>query len=76
MTFLRCTIKLLEKWGDVMDHVIQRINELYRKSKAVGLTNEEKNEQDELRRQYIDAFKNNLRGQLDSIRYVEDEENQ
>lgn len=46
---------------------IQRINELYRKAKAEGLTEEEKAEQQQLRREYIDAFKRSLRGQLDNI---------
>ncbi len=46
---------------------IARINELYHKSKEVGLTPEELKEQQILRREYIDAFKNNLRSQLDNI---------
>ena len=43
------------------------INELYRKSKAEGLTAEEFQEQKVLRAEYIDAFKRNLRGQLNNI---------
>ena len=46
---------------------IARINELYRKSKAEGLTEAELTEQKVLRREYIDAFKRNLRGQLNQI---------
>ena len=46
---------------------IQRINELYNKAKSVGLSEEEKKEQQILRRQFIDDFKRNLRGQLDNI---------
>ena len=46
---------------------IARINELYKKSKAEGLTDEEKKEQQILRREFIDAFRNNLRGHLDNI---------
>lgn len=46
---------------------IARINELYRKSKAEGLTEAEKKEQQILRREYIEAFKQNLRGQLNNI---------
>lgn len=47
---------------------IQRINELYHKSKtAEGLTEAEKKEQSVLRRAYIDDFKKNLRSQLDQI---------
>ncbi|HIW84201.1 MAG TPA: DUF896 domain-containing protein [Candidatus Dorea gallistercoris] len=46
---------------------IARINELYHKSKAEGLTQAERKEQQILRREYIDAFKQNLRSQLDNI---------
>lgn len=49
------------------DKKIARINELYRKSKAEGLTAEELKEQKVLRREFIEAFKRNLRGQLDNI---------
>ena len=52
---------------------IQRINELYRKSKAEGLTEEELQEQKMLRRQYIDDFKRNLRGNLDNISIQEED---
>lgn len=50
---------------------INRINELYRKSKAEGLTESEKEEQALLRKQYIEDFKRNLRGQLNNIDIVE-----
>ena len=46
---------------------INRINELYRKSKAEGLTEEEKKEQKVLRREYIEAVKGNLLAQLNNI---------
>ena len=46
---------------------IVRINELYHKSKAEGLTAKERKEQQLLRREYIDAFKRNLRSQLNQI---------
>ncbi len=46
---------------------IDRINTLYHKSKSVGLTEEEKKEQAELRKEYIEAIRGNLRGQLNSI---------
>ncbi len=51
-----------------MDAVkIQRINELSRKSKAGALTPEERYEQQQLRQEYISAFKGNLKASLDSI---------
>lgn len=46
---------------------IARINQLYHKSKAEGLSAEELKEQQILRREYIDSFKRNLRGQLNQI---------
>ena len=49
------------------ENKIKRINELYRRSKAEGLTEEEKKEQQLLRREYIEAVKANLRGQLNNI---------
>ena len=51
----------------MLEEKIQRINEFYRKSKAEGLTAEELQEQKVLRAEYIDAFKRNLRGQLNNI---------
>lgn len=50
---------------------INRINELARKSKAEGLTEEEKAEQAALRRAYIDAVKASLTANLDNT-YVMD----
>ena len=52
----------------VTDKTIQRINELYRKSKAEGLTKAEAAEQKKLRAEYVAAFRNNLRGTLDSLK--------
>ncbi|WP_432499920.1 DUF896 domain-containing protein [Paenibacillus sp. GXUN7292] len=57
-----------------IDQLIARINELSRKSKTSGLTNEEIAERDELRKRYLNNFKKNFKQQLDSIKYVEDEE--
>ncbi|GCA65581.1 hypothetical protein KGMB01110_00170 [Mediterraneibacter butyricigenes] len=46
---------------------IARINELYRKSKAEGLTDTEKMEQKILRQEYLDSVRRNLRSQLNQI---------
>lgn len=54
----------------MLNEKIARINELYRKSKAEGLTEEEKKEQDLLRKEYIANVRNNLRVQLDNIDMV------
>ena len=55
-----------------LNDTIARINELARKSKTVGLTDEELIERDKLRRMYIDSVKANLVGHLDNT-YVVDE---
>lgn len=46
---------------------IARINELYHKSKAEGLSDEEKAEQQALRQEYLDAIRNNMRATLDNV---------
>lgn len=50
---------------------IDRINELARKSKSEGLSEEEKVEQKALRVKYINSFKESLEGQLNSLVIVE-----
>ncbi|MBE5768893.1 MAG: DUF896 domain-containing protein [Clostridiales bacterium] len=50
----------MEKWK------IDRINELARKKKTVGLTEAEMQEQAVLRREYIDGFKENLASILEN----------
>jgi uncharacterized protein YnzC (UPF0291/DUF896 family) len=52
--------------------LIDRINELARKSKAEGLTEEEQAEQKKLRDEYRFAFRRNLLDQLDNT-YIMDE---
>jgi uncharacterized protein YnzC (UPF0291/DUF896 family) len=48
---------------------ILRINELSKKSKGIGLTAEEKQEQQELRQEYIKAFRSDLKLTLDSVKF-------
>ena len=50
---------------------INRINELARKQKSEGLTDVEKQEQQILRREYIDGFKRSLTAQLENTYIVE-----
>ena len=52
---------------------IKRINELARKSKAEGLTDEEKIEQTRLRKEYLDAVRENFECTLKSIKIVDDD---
>jgi uncharacterized protein YnzC (UPF0291/DUF896 family) len=50
---------------------INRKNELARKQKAEGLTEEEKQEQYVLRREYIESYKRSLVSQLENTYIVE-----
>lgn len=50
---------------------IARINELARKQKAEGLTEEEKAEQLKLRGEYINAYKQSLIAQLENTYILE-----
>ncbi len=46
---------------------IERINTLYHKSQSVGLTEEEKAEQQRLRQEYVASIRESLRGNLNQI---------
>lgn len=50
-----------------IDELIIRINYLYKKSKEEGLSDEEKKEQELLRRKYIDNVKGNFRNEMAGI---------
>ena len=52
----------------VTENTIKRINELNHKNKGEGLTKEEAEEQIRLRKEYVAAFRNNLRGTLETIK--------
>ena len=56
----------------ITQEMIDRINELSRKKKSVGLTEEEQTEQKALYKEYIAAFRANLKSQLDMIEIVDD----
>lgn len=51
-----------------IDDIIKKINEIYKKSKEEGLSEEEKVEQEKLRRVYIDNIKANFQVQLDGVK--------
>lgn len=51
---------------------IKRINELAKKQREAGLTEEEKKEQAVLRKEYIDSVVGNLKAELDNT-YIIDE---
>ena len=51
-----------------MDNIkIDRINTLAHKQKSVGLSEEEKKEQAALRKEYLEAVKENLRASLNNV---------
>ncbi len=52
------------------DLQIDRINELYHKSQKEGLTEEEKEEQTRLRKEYVASIRRSLRGTLDQVSFV------
>lgn len=52
--------------NNMNEEKIARINELYHKSKAEGLTEEEKTEQQALRKEYVQAIRGNIRATLDN----------
>lgn len=56
-----------------INEVIARINELAKKAKTEGLTDDEIAERDKLRRAYIDNVKANLVGQLDNTYIVSED---
>ncbi len=51
----------------ITQEMIDRINELYHKSQDAGLSQEEKEEQQMLRRKYIEAIRTNMRANLNNI---------
>ena len=55
---------------------IKRINELYHKSKAEGLTDEEKAEQKKLREDYVAAIRGHIRSQLENVKVVDEHGNE
>lgn len=54
-----------------IDEKIKRINELYHLSKERELSPLEKEEQTQLRKDYIESVRGNLRAQLENIEIVE-----
>ena len=51
---------------------LDRINELAHKSKAEGLTEEEREEQHELRQEFLDEIRADVKASLESIEIVDD----
>lgn len=49
---------------------LDRINELAAKKKSIGLSEAEQVEQQELRTEYLQAFRKNFKQQLDNVEIV------
>nr|WP_205408755.1 DUF896 family protein [Enterococcus timonensis] len=54
------------------DELITRINELSQKKKTVGLSADEKIEQEKLRQEYLQSFKKNMRHHIEGLKIVDD----
>lgn len=54
---------------------IERLNELAKKAKANTLTSSELAEREQLRKEYIDAFRSNLKATLDNTVIVDKDGN-
>ena len=59
-----------------MDERVKRINELYKKSKESGLTEEELKEQKKLREEYARSFRVGLMQTLDNVYIVDEKGNE
>jgi uncharacterized protein YnzC (UPF0291/DUF896 family) len=54
---------------------IARINELSKRAKSTGLTTKEAKEQQTLRKEYIQTFRNSFKDQLHSVKVVDEKGN-
>lgn len=66
----------IERKHNMTKESIDRINELARKSKTVGLTEEEKAEQAALRKEYLADIRKSLEATLSNVYFVEEDGSQ
>ena len=59
----------------MIDSRIQRINELAKKGRETGLSEEEKIEQQKLRQEYVAGFRNNLTDILENTSLMDEQGN-
>ena len=55
----------------ITKELIERINQLARKQRSEGLTDEERAEQQTLRKSYLAGFRENMKNVLDQIEIVD-----
>lgn len=58
-----------------MSNLIDRINILAKKAKEEGLSEEEKKEQEELRKEYLENFRGRMKETLKGVKVVDKEGN-
>ncbi|MCX5774217.1 MAG: DUF896 domain-containing protein [Fusobacteria bacterium] len=58
-----------------IQELLAKINQLAKIAKERELTQEEKMEQQHLRKIYLDGFRSNLKSHLDSIKIIDNHEN-
>ena len=67
---------MLERKSYMLDpKKIERINELARKKKTVGLTQVEQDEQLLLRQEYLEAFRGGMRNHIEGLKVVDEDGN-
>ena len=67
---------MLERKSDMLDpKKIERINELARKKKTVGLTQAEQDEQLLLRQEYLEAFRGGMRNHIEGLKVIDEDGN-
>lgn len=54
-----------------MDAIVERINQLYAKSKSEGLTESEKAEQAVLRQKYVQSFRQGMMNTMENVYIVD-----
>jgi uncharacterized protein YnzC (UPF0291/DUF896 family) len=61
-----------ERWMSMLSpDKLRRINELSRKSKAAGLSLEEAKEQSALRQEYLQTFRETMRGTIENVKVID-----
>lgn len=68
--------RILERKAEMLDpKKIERINELARKKKTVGLTSLEQEEQQALRQEYLEAFRGGMRNHIEGLKIMDEQGN-